>query len=105
MSIQGCRPDSKAFKRIKPDDQKIVREVMGRIFKDLDEVNRVDNESAKAALQSQGIEFVHLNAAERDNWESIAKQGREKMISQAKYTPALVEEMLGYIQEYRAQQQ
>ena len=95
--------DSKAFKRVKPDDQKIVREVMGRIFKDLDEVNRADNESARAALQSQGIEFVHPNTDERDNWESIARNGREKMIGRAKYTPALVDEMLGYIQEYRTQ--
>ena len=93
--------DSKAFKRIKPGDQKIVREVMGRIFKDLDVVNRADNESARSALQSQGIEFVHPNTAERDNWESIAKQGRERLVSRAKYTPALVEEMLGHIQEYR----
>ena len=95
--------DSKAFKRVKPDDQKIVREVMGRIFKDLDEVNRADNESARAALQSQGIEFVHPNTDERDNWESIAINGREKMIGRAKYTPALVDEMLGHIQEYRTQ--
>jgi len=95
--------DSKVFKRIKPDDQEIVREVMGRIFKDLDVVNRADNESARAALQSQGIEFVHPNTEERDNWESIAQQGREKLIIRAKYTPALVDEMLGYIQEYRTQ--
>ena len=95
--------DSKAFKRVKPDDQKIVREIMGRIFKDLDEVNRADNESARAALQSQGIEFVHPNTDERDNWESIAINGREKMIGRAKYTPALVDEMLGHIQEYRTQ--
>jgi TRAP-type C4-dicarboxylate transport system substrate-binding protein len=95
--------DSKAFNRIKPGDQKIVREVMARIFKELDAVNRADNESAKAALQQQGIEFVHPNASERDNWESIAREGRENLIIKAKYTPALVDEMLGYIQEYRAQ--
>jgi TRAP-type C4-dicarboxylate transport system substrate-binding protein len=95
--------DSKAFKRIKPGDQKIVREVISRIFKDLDEVNRADNESARAALQSQGIEFVHPNTAERDNWESIAKQEREELVSRAKYTPARVDEMLGYIREYRTQ--
>jgi len=97
--------DSKAFKRIKPNDQKIVREIMGRIFKNLDEVNRADNKSAKSALQSQGIEFVHPNIAERDNWESIAAQGRKELISKAKYTPAQVDKMLGYIQEYRTQQQ
>lgn len=94
--------DSKAFGRIKADDQEIVRAVMEDIFSKLDEVNRADNESARSALQNQGIEFVHPDAAERDNWESIAKQGREQLISRAHYTPALVEEMLGHIQEYRS---
>ncbi len=93
--------DSKAFGRIKAGDQETVREVMGAIFSKLDEVNRADNESARAALQNQGIEFVHPDAAERDNWESIAKQERAQLISRAKYTPALVEEMLNHIQEYR----
>jgi TRAP-type C4-dicarboxylate transport system substrate-binding protein len=94
--------DSKAFGRIKTGDQQIVRAIMGDIFSKLDEVNRADNESARAALKNQGIEFVHPDAAERDNWESIAKQGREQLISRAKYTPALVDEMLGHIQEYRS---
>jgi len=94
--------DSKAFGRIKPGDQEIVRSIMGDIFSKLDEVNRTDNESARAALKNQGIEFVHPDAAERDNWESVAKQGRVQLIRRAKYTPALVEEMLGHIQEYRS---
>jgi len=95
--------DDKAFKRIKPDDQKIVHDVMSGIFRTLDEVNRKDNESARSALKSQGIEFVVPNTAERDNWEGIARDGRESLVSKAKYTPALVEEMLGYIEEYRTQ--
>jgi TRAP-type C4-dicarboxylate transport system substrate-binding protein len=94
--------DSKAFDRIKPGDQKIVREVTDATFRKLDAVNRSDNESARSALQNQGIEFVHPDMSERNNWEIIAKQGREKMVSRAHYTPALVEEMLGYIQEFRA---
>ena len=95
--------DDKVFKRIKPDDQKIVHDVMGRIFRTLDDVNRKDNESARKALQSQGIEFVIPDAAERANWEQIAIDGRETMISRANYTPELVNEMLGYIEEYRKQ--
>ncbi len=95
--------DDKAFKRIKPDDQQIVRDVMGRIFRTLDDVNRKDNESARKALQSQGIEFVVPDTAERDNWEQIAIDGRDTMISRAKYSPELVNEMLGYIEDYRKQ--
>lgn len=95
--------DRKAFGRIKANDQKIVREVMGDIFSKLDEINRADNESARSALQNQGIEFVHPDAAEQANWEAIAKQGREQLISRAHYTPALIKEMLGHIQDYRNQ--
>ena len=95
--------DSKAFARINANDQKIVREVMGDIFNKLDEINRADNESARSALLNQGIEFVHPDAAEQVNWEAIAKQGREQLISRAHYTPALIEEMLGHIQDYRNQ--
>ena len=95
--------DDKVFRRIKPADQQIVRDVMGRIFRTLDDVNRKDNESARKALQSQGIEFVIPDAAERDSWEQIALDGRETMVSRANYTPELVNEMLGYIEEYREQ--
>mgnify|MGYP001828226123 FL=1 len=95
--------DDKVFKRIKPADQQIVHDVMGRIFHTLDDVNRKDNESARKALQSQGINFVEPDAAERANWEQIAIDGRETMISRAKYTPELVNEMLEYIKEYRKQ--
>lgn len=94
--------DGKVFDRIKPDDRKIVREVMGAVFRKLDEIDRADNESARSALLNQGMELVHPDAAEQVSWESIAQQGRERMISRAHFTPALVEEMLGYIQEYRA---
>jgi TRAP-type C4-dicarboxylate transport system substrate-binding protein len=94
--------DSKAFGRIRAGDREIVRAVMGDIFSKLDEVNRADNESARAALQNQGIEFVQPDAAERDNWESIAKRGREQLVSRAKYTPALVDEMLGHVRAYRS---
>lgn len=94
--------DSKAFDRIKADDQEIVRAVMGNIFSKLDAINRADNESARTALQNQGIVFVHPDAAQQDNWESMAKQVRETLIRRAKYTPALVEEMLGHIEDYRS---
>ncbi len=66
------------------------------------QVNRADNESARTALQNQGIEFVHPDAAQQDNWESMAKQVRETLIRRAKYTPALVDEMLGHIEDYRS---
>ena len=44
--------DKKSFKKIKPDDQKIVREVMGRIFSLIDSQNRKNNSEALKVLNS-----------------------------------------------------
>lgn len=96
--------DDKAFKRIKPADQQVVREVMGEVFERLDEINRNDNDSARKALQSQGIEFVQPTAEELANWEDIARDGRERLVSRAKYSPELVNVMLRHIEDYRKQQ-
>jgi TRAP-type C4-dicarboxylate transport system substrate-binding protein len=94
--------DSKAFRRIKPADQETVRKVMARIFKELDHINRDDNESARMALKSQGIEFIYPNKTEMRSWEAVAIKSRNTTASRAKYTPELVDEMLGHIRKFRA---
>lgn len=96
--------DNKVFKRIKPADRKIVHDTMNQIFRTLSDVNQVDNESALNALKSQGIEFVVPDAMERQNWEDIARQGRDSIIERGKFTPALVTEMLKHVEDYRTQQ-
>jgi TRAP-type C4-dicarboxylate transport system substrate-binding protein len=53
MAIQ-----KKAFDKLFPDDQQVVREEIGKVFKRLDRINRSDNQAAKAALKNQGITFV-----------------------------------------------
>ena len=50
MAIQ-----KKAFDKLSPGDQQIVREEIGKVFKRLDTINRSDNQAAKAALKNQGI--------------------------------------------------
>jgi TRAP-type C4-dicarboxylate transport system substrate-binding protein len=52
MAIQ-----KKAFDKLFPDDQQVVREEIGKVFKRLDRINRSDNQAAKAALKNQGITF------------------------------------------------
>lgn len=62
----------KAFKKVKPDDQIIVKQVMADAFKEINAQNRIDNESARVALEKQGIKFVPLTGEMLQNWKDTA---------------------------------
>ena len=62
----------KAFKKVKPDDQIIVKQVMADAFKEINAQNRIDNEGARVALEKQGIEFVPLTGEMLQKWKDTA---------------------------------
>lgn len=75
MAIQA-----KAFKKLKPEDQTIVREIMGRVFAEFDKETRSDNEKALAALQNQGIEILRPNSGELAAWKERGKQAEANLL-------------------------
>jgi TRAP-type C4-dicarboxylate transport system substrate-binding protein len=95
---------SKAFKKMSVDDQKIVREVLIRANKALDETSRTDNEEARKALVRQGVEFVSPTEETYGKWEEIAAAATKKLISQRDYDPASIAMIEELVEEYRAQQ-
>ena len=56
--------DKKAFDKLSPADQSVVREVMTRIYDGFDRQNLVDNREARAALLRQKIKLVEFDAGE-----------------------------------------
>ncbi|HEB67344.1 MAG TPA: C4-dicarboxylate ABC transporter [Gammaproteobacteria bacterium] len=82
--------DKRAFDRLKPSDQKIVHEVMGRTFREIDRQNRVDNEQAMTALRQQGIEFLQPAPAAREEWESLAAKARRHLRKIEHFDPQLM---------------
>lgn len=72
--------DKKAFGRIAPADQAVVREVMSRVFREIDLQNRKDNVSAYGALLKQGIKPVKPTAAEVADWERNGELATALMI-------------------------
>lgn len=72
--------DKKAFAKIAPADQAIVRDVMGKVFVDIDKQNRKDNLSAYNALIKQGIKPVKPSAAEMAEWEKLGAQASAEMV-------------------------
>ncbi len=82
--------DKRAFARLAPADRKIVREVMGHTFRDIDRQNRQDNRQAMAALRQQGIAFLVPSPAARQEWETLAAKARKRLRAAEHFDPALM---------------
>ena len=95
---------TKAFGKMSPGDQKIVREVMGKANQVLDETSRTDNAEAREALAAQGVEFVDPPDETRSKWDEIAATATEKLIAERGYDPAVLAEIEDHIHAYRTQE-
>jgi TRAP-type C4-dicarboxylate transport system substrate-binding protein len=96
--------DPRAFKRLSRDDQAIVRDVLGSGIAELNKQNREDNESAKQALESQGITFVQPSPAAVERLHSIAVEATARVAKKEAYTPAVMEALQSHLKAYRNNQ-
>lgn len=99
MAIQ-----KKAFDKLSPGDQQIVRDEIGKVFKRLDRINRSDNQAAKAALQNQGISFVVPEPEEIERWRSISNRSIEEMVESGVISKEMVNQVRGHLQSFRDSQ-
>ncbi len=94
--------DKKAFMRIKPDDRKIVKEIMGGVFSEIDKQNRQDNIKAMAALKNQGIRFLKPGNAAMKKWYEAASKVPERLIKAGRFSQKIVDTLDNLLKEYRA---
>ncbi len=85
--------DSSAFKKLKKQDQEIVREVMGAVFKRIDAGNRKDNIAARVALKNQGIEFISLSKESLAEWHAIGEKALRVLEKENKYSDAIYNQL------------
>jgi len=96
--------DKKTFQKISPEDQAIVREVMGGIYENFDKVNLADNAAAFDALLKSGIEAVQLDEEEFKKTREVLLASNRELGQQGKFTLELYDEMMRYIDEFRSEQ-
>ncbi len=72
--------DQRAFNRLTPADQALVRSAFADALGRIESLNRQDNEAARAALAGQGISLNPPTAAQAEAWRSIAEETRRQMI-------------------------
>lgn len=89
--------DKKAFKKIKPDDQKIVREVLTQVFQALDQHSWIDHEQAKQALLRQGVTLTKTDPKVLAEWLHYAEQTTIQLGREGAYSPEVYKSLSRYL--------
>jgi TRAP-type C4-dicarboxylate transport system substrate-binding protein len=95
--------DERAFGKLSGEDQAIVREVMGRTYKNFDKVNLIDNREARDALLNTGIETVPVSPEEYEKVRAALMKLNIDLANQGHFDKVLFEELLKYVSEYRSE--
>jgi len=95
--------DKRAFHKISPQDQKTVRKVMGKVFRDIDSRNRQDNNNAYTALKNQGIEFVSPTPSQLSEWRNYATRARKELLRSGFISNSMMSRVDALLTEYRKQ--
>jgi len=96
--------DCKAFKKISTYDQQIFREIMGRIFREIDHLNREDNIKALEVLRKQGIEFIKPSGEALEKWYADAEAVPRRLIRAGKLSQGMVNTLEKLLKDYRSMQ-
>ncbi len=94
--------DKRAFNRLSKADQQTVRSVMGKVFKEIDQRNRLDNINAFAALKKQGIEFISPSPEQLQEWRQYSGKARQHLVKTGYISPAIMEKVNALLTEYRS---
>jgi TRAP-type C4-dicarboxylate transport system substrate-binding protein len=93
--------DRKAFDRIAPKDQEVVREVMEGIYRKFDRNGVIDNDAALQALLESGLQMVEPNAAEVSQWREIVNRSHRELAREGVFDAALLDRMQTLLDDYR----
>lgn len=91
----------RGFKKIDAADQAIVREVMGRAIRTVDERNRQDHDAAVAVLREQGIDFIEPTTEEAESWQTYADAASARWVEDGIVSEPLFRAMNEHLAQFR----
>jgi TRAP-type transport system periplasmic protein len=89
------------FSALSADDQRVVREVMGRYCHELDREARDDNRKAAEVLARSGLQTVMVNDADVEGWRKTIESIHPQLRARPDIDAALFDRLLALLAEYR----
>jgi len=102
MGFMGIQ--KKAFARLDPADQEIVREVMSGVYTKVGERSMQESENAVEALMSVGLEMVEPTPGEFEKMSEVAADTNREMAQKGMFSPEFLQQMQSHIDDYRKEQ-
>jgi TRAP-type C4-dicarboxylate transport system substrate-binding protein len=93
----------RAFGRLAPADQAVVRDVMTGLYAKWDRENQQDAENALRALIRSGIEPVEPAPGEQEKLHDLMNDNNRTMARAGLFSAELLEEVLRHIESYRSE--
>ena len=93
--------DSKIINRINTDDQKVLYEVINRIYSEVDSNSQQDSENAYEALSKIGIQEIQFDGDEYQKLTDLLEEPTKKMANDGFYSLELFNEIKMYIDDFR----
>lgn len=94
--------EKRAFERLSPEDQVIVREVMEGIYRKFDKFGVSENDEALQALLDNGLQMIKPDQAEVHEWQSIVNQSSRELAGKGIFDIELLDRIDVLLKEYRS---
>ena len=93
--------DTRVTKRLRPDDDAVLSEVLTRIYEDVDQGSEKDTENAMQALLNIGLIEVPFDDAEYIKLTDLLVEPNQSMANRGMFSKDLYDEISSYIKDYR----
>ena len=93
--------DQRAFNKMSPEDQIIVRNTMKSAFDQLSEINAKDEVGARDALIQNAVEFVELTDEDKLEWRKLAKEAVDELADKDAYPIELYKQLVQTLESSR----
>lgn len=90
-----------AFERLAPGDQQIMSEVMRATFARINTQSREDNQKARQALSTQGIQFLHSSEEEHRQWTAPVTHAMDRLAHEGVFSAPILQMLRNHLNDYR----
>ena len=102
-AMQFMAIQKRVFDKLSAEDQAVMREVLTRVYAEINEQAPVDAANARDALANSGITVVEPNAGEFEHIQKIMAENNHDMAVQGLFSLELLETMQQHIVDFRNQ--